>query len=142
MTGETYTVLRKSPSVGTPSDWIRRAHADLALAKGSLPPGALFDDLCFHAQQAAEKAIKAVYISAGRGFRYTHNLGFLIDELRGSGVRVPEYIDDAAELTKWAWEARYPGPLEPASEAEYQRALALAERVVEWAESMVDKGEA
>lgn len=46
---------------GSPDDWLRRARSDLALAKVPLPEGALYEDLCFHAQQAAEKAIKAVY---------------------------------------------------------------------------------
>jgi len=53
---------------GSPSDWLRRARSDLALAKAPLPSGALYEDLCFHAQQAAEKAIKAVYRTREREF--------------------------------------------------------------------------
>ncbi len=37
---------------GSPDDWVRRARSDLALAKIPLPEGALYEDLCFHAQQA------------------------------------------------------------------------------------------
>jgi HEPN domain-containing protein len=41
----------------------------LALAAVSVPPGAVYEDLCFHAQQAAEKALKAVYVQRGWRFR-------------------------------------------------------------------------
>ena len=39
-----------------------------------LPKGAFLEDLCYHAQQAAEKALKAVYRRNGWMFRYTHDL--------------------------------------------------------------------
>lgn len=42
--------------------WLARAKGDLALASAPLPPGAFYEDLCFHAQQAAEKAIKAASV--------------------------------------------------------------------------------
>ncbi|MFQ5804031.1 MAG: HEPN domain-containing protein [Candidatus Methylomirabilales bacterium] len=124
---------------GSPEDWLGRARSDLALAKVPLPEGARYEDLCFHAQQAAEKAMKAVYRAYKREFRYTHDLAELLNGLSGAGVEVPEEIQDAVELTAFAWEARYPGTGEPASEAEYRRAVALAERVVHWAEAHVER---
>ncbi|MEJ5376514.1 MAG: HEPN domain-containing protein [bacterium] len=45
---------------GSPAEWLMLARADLALAKAPLPPGAVYEDLCFHAQQAAEKALKGM----------------------------------------------------------------------------------
>ena len=59
---------RQAP--GSTEDWIQRARSSLALAKVPLPEGALYEDLCFHAQQAAEKAIKAVYRRYDREFRF------------------------------------------------------------------------
>jgi HEPN domain-containing protein len=47
---------RESVIPGSPSDWLRRARSDLALAKMPLPDGALYEDLCFHAQQAGRKS--------------------------------------------------------------------------------------
>jgi HEPN domain-containing protein len=35
--------------------WLRYALADLAMAESPLPKGAMYEILCFHAQQAAEK---------------------------------------------------------------------------------------
>ncbi len=45
--------MRRTSSIpGSPGDWLTRAKADLALAKAPLPAGGLYEDLCFHAQQA------------------------------------------------------------------------------------------
>jgi HEPN domain-containing protein len=108
------------------------------LAKVPLPIGVLYEDLCFHAQQAAEKAVKAVYRVKRHEFRYTHDLSDLLAGLARHGVPVPEGIREAVTLTDFAWEARYPGPAEPVSEHEYRRAVALAEKVVEWAGKLVE----
>jgi HEPN domain len=42
--------------------WLGRARSKLALAKQSKPAEAFWEDLCFDAQQAAEKAVKAVLV--------------------------------------------------------------------------------
>jgi HEPN domain-containing protein len=57
------------PAPGSAADWLSRAKGDPAIAKAPLPEGALLEDLCFHAQQAAEKALKAVYQHQGWTFR-------------------------------------------------------------------------
>jgi len=43
---------------GSPADWLQHAQSDLALARTTPLPPILSEELCFHAQQAAEKAIK------------------------------------------------------------------------------------
>jgi HEPN domain-containing protein len=58
----------------------------LAIAKAPLPEGAFYEDLCFHAQQAAEKAPKAVYLHHGWTFRYTHDLDELMGGLKRNGL--------------------------------------------------------
>ncbi len=52
----------------SPLEWLNRARSDLELAR-SLKPDVYLEDLCFHAQQAAEKAIKALLIHHGTPFR-------------------------------------------------------------------------
>ena len=47
------------PIPGSPSEWMLRARSALALARGPSPEGAVYEDLCFCAQQAAEKGIQA-----------------------------------------------------------------------------------
>jgi HEPN domain-containing protein len=98
----------------------------------------LYEDLCFHAQQAAEKAIKAIYRAQKHEFRYTHDISELLRGLEECGVSVPEPVRDAVDLTDFAWQTRYPGPAEPVSEDQYRRAIAFAERVVEWAGELVE----
>ena len=124
---------RPKHAPGTPEDWLARAEGDLALAKVALPEGGYYEDLCFHAQQAAEKAIKAIYVRHGLTFRYTHDLGELMANLREAGIRVPPEVTDASILTGYAWEARYPGTSEPVTEEEYKDAVSMAENVVKWA---------
>ena len=68
-------------SSGSPEDWLRYAKADLALAQVPLPAGGLYELLCFHAQQAAEKSLKAVLIHHSIELPRTHNLERLIDLL-------------------------------------------------------------
>lgn len=43
----------------TPEEWLNRAKSNLIQAKAE-QPGVYLEDLCFNAQQAAEKAIKAL----------------------------------------------------------------------------------
>ena len=54
-------MLENRLAPGSPQEWLARAKGDLALAGAPLPPGAFYEDLCFHAQQAAEEALKATY---------------------------------------------------------------------------------
>lgn len=127
------------PSPGSSADWLRRARSDLAIAKAPLPEGAVYEDLCFHAQQAAEKAIKAVYRVRDTTFRYTHDLGELLHGLEQQGLDVPSEVKEAVGLSEFASEARYPGSAEPVDEEEYRRTVSLAERVVQWANAHVEK---
>jgi HEPN domain-containing protein len=122
---------------GTPQDWLARAKSDLAFARLPLPEGAFYEELCFHAQQAAEKALKAVYQYYGWIFRYTHDLDELVTGLREKGLAVPSEIDDSIILTSFAWESRYPGLGEPVIEEEYREAIRHAKAVVDWAEKEI-----
>lgn len=128
----------EKPVPGSPVDWLVRSRSDLAMAKAPLPQGVLYEDLCFHAQQAAEKAIKAVYRAHGLEFRYTHDLADLLNGLQGAAVEVPPDVLDAIDLTEFAGEARYPRIAEPTTESEYRRSLVVAEAVVRWAEATVE----
>ena len=64
---------------GSPESWLLYAKSDLDLARVSRPPGVLFEGLCFHAQQAAEKALKALFVAWAIPVPRTHNIGMLLD---------------------------------------------------------------
>ena len=60
---------------GSPQDWLRHAESDLALAKLALErEEILTEQVCFHAPQAAEKALKAVLIASQQRFPPLHDL--------------------------------------------------------------------
>ena len=61
--------------------WLRDAKSDLALASVKKTKSIRYAHLCFHAQQAAEKAVKAVLLSYGADIPRTHDLAFLVDLL-------------------------------------------------------------
>jgi HEPN domain-containing protein len=125
------------PAPGSAEDWLARAEGDLALVRAPLPEGAFYEDLCFHAQQAAEKAIKAIYQHYGKRFRYTHDLDELITGLQNEGISVPGEAMEVGLLTSYAWEARYPGLSELVTVEEYREAIRQAELVVNWATKMI-----
>jgi len=124
------------PIPGSPKDWLRRAHSDLVLARLNLPAGVVLEDLCFHAQQAAEKALKAVLVASEISSPRTHSIRMLID-LIPEDLGVPELVQDAAALTDYAVLSRYPGNLEPVEVDEYREAIDLAEAVVKWSMAVV-----
>jgi len=111
----------------------------LALARVTLPEGGYYADLCFHAQQAAEKALKAVYVSRNLALRYVHDLEELITGLRQAGLSTPEEVQESAVLTSYAFEARYPGGGDPVTPEEHARAVEIAERVARWAEARAEE---
>lgn len=111
---------------------------DLALARVPLPDEGYYEDLCFHAQQAAEKAIKAVYKKHDLTFRYTHDLGELLADLMDKGITIPPEVEEAQILTAYAWEARYPGLAEPVTDEEYREAIQQADDVVRWAKNLIE----
>jgi len=121
---------------GSPADWLRYARSDLELARVVRPDEVLFEGLCFHAQQAAEKALKAVLIAKGVPPPKTHNIRTLLDLLPQELV-APQEIEDAASLTDYAVTSRYPGDFESVDEEEYKEAVRLAETVVIWAERII-----
>lgn len=111
--------------------WLARAKTHLAFAK--LPAGTdrFSEDQSFHAQQAAEIALKAVYCRFGLPFEFTHDIGDLMVGLRASGISVPDELEQAKRLTRYAVQARYPGTFEHVTTEECLRAIELATRVVE-----------
>jgi HEPN domain-containing protein len=121
-----------------PREWLNRAKANLARA-GQVSPDCYLEDLCFDAQQAAEKAIKAVFIHRGLQFPYIHNLERLLRFLSQGGVKVPKYVLRADDLTPFAFESRYPGQTPPVTQRRYRRAVRIAESVVHWAEHQIAK---
>jgi HEPN domain-containing protein len=121
-----------------PVEWLNRARSNLARAKAdSRIPHVYLEDLCFDAQQAAEKAIKAVLLNLGVRFPYHHDLAERLDLVQKASKPIPKTVRDASRLTRFAVVTRYPGIAEPISREEYKRAVRIAERVLPWAEKLI-----
>ena len=129
--------MQPSSAPGSPSDWLRHARSDLAVAEQAASAAILYETLCYHAQQAAEKSLKAVLVHIGVEFPYTHNIARLITALQQAGADWPSDLDEAAELTEYAVWSRYPGAAAPLTEADLRQAVAVAACVLEWAEKIV-----
>jgi HEPN domain-containing protein len=125
-----------SARADSPERWIDYARADLAFAGAPLPPGGFYEQLCFHAQQAVEKSIKAVLLHLRIDFPFTHDIHALVDLLPKEIPRTLELVE-AVELSPYAVLARYPGETEPVVEDEWREALKVAEAVVAWAGSLL-----
>jgi HEPN domain-containing protein len=110
--------------------WLRYAAEDLRtaerlLGEAGVPPR----QACYLAQQAAEKALKAVLVLLQIDFPRTHDL----DRLRGlipSRWSVATAHPDLAALSAWVAEARYPGDWPDATEPEAREAVNQARAVV------------
>jgi len=124
------------PAAGSAADWLRRAQSNLALASVKRPSPVMLEDLCFHAQQAAEKALKALLVSGGADVPRTHNIRTLLDIVAGK-CSIPSQIQHASILTEYVVSGRYPGESEPITDEDYTEALSLAVSVVQWVEQQM-----
>jgi HEPN domain-containing protein len=119
-------------------NWLKRARSSLERAKmGKVSPRILYEDLCFDAQQAVEKSLKAILVKLNQSFPKTHSIGILLKLIEEAGVEIPENINQAKLLTTYAVDARYPGDYEPVSKEEYKEALKIAEDVFKWLDNIV-----
>lgn len=128
--------MLSEPQPGSPHDWLRYAASDLQLARSVGASEVLLESLCCHAQQCAEKALKAVLVVNSIPVRKTHSIGLLLD-LLGEHLSIPASVEEAVILTDYAVASRYPGDVEPVTPLEYERALHLAEVVLTWARKTV-----
>jgi HEPN domain-containing protein len=130
-------MARKRLPPDDPREWLNRARSNLIRARQTAA-GVYLEDLCFDAQQAAEKAIKAVFIHRGETFPYVHNLKQLLGLLAKNGVKVPKYVRQANELTRFAVEPRYPEKCGPVTSRKHRRLVRIAEGVFRWATRQVE----
>ncbi|MGH2535088.1 MAG: HEPN domain-containing protein [Thermomicrobiales bacterium] len=121
-----------------PQEWLNRARSNLIRA-GQHVPGVLLEDLCFDAQQAAEKAVKAVFLANDAAFPYTHDLARLLTNLVQVGEEIPPDIRRATSLTRFAVFTRYPGMADPVTAEEHAEAVTIAEAVLAWAERRIQQ---
>lgn len=116
----------------------RKAESDLRNADLCLAAGEALDTACFHAQQAAEKALKAYLTAHEIEFPFIHNIEKLVDICAGRDPSFRGLLGRAQELTPYAVELRYDAEFWP-TEDEASRALALGMDVVAFVRERLPK---
>lgn len=87
-------------------DWFRQAQADLRHARNAMASGD-YEWSCFAAQQAAEKAVKAVFWHRGLE-AWGHTISALLGELAGQVMVAASLVESAKILDKHYIPTRYP----------------------------------
>lgn len=122
--------------------YLEQAESDLAYARlGSGQEGIRPELVCFHAQQAAEKALKAVLLAQPVKPPFIHDIGVLLGRLEEQQVAVPEELQDAAPLTIYAVRFRYPDDDHGVEQQDVVEAIRVAASVVAWANDQVKASE-
>jgi HEPN domain-containing protein len=120
------------------AQWIRRARSDLILAQMIEDERISAEILAFHAQQAAEKSLKAILIRDQLEFPRTHVIALLLNLCGQAGYQVPEQLLDALDLTRYAVAARYPSEEDPVTRDQAREAALIASNVFAWVEAQID----
>ena len=124
-------------------DWIRQARRDLEAAEHQLA-GEFYEWACFLAQQAAEKAVKAVFQRLGAE-AFGHSVAGLLSSLPDGFKPEKRLIDLAKELDKAYIPTRYPNahpegaPFELYTRSEAERLMSHAREVIEFCENLLSK---
>lgn len=113
-------------------DWLSLASVDLRAGNHDLsadPP--ILEDALFHAQQAAEKSLKAFLTWHDEPFRRTHDLRLLSQQCTKIDGSLEDQLRSAVRLSQYAWKYRYPGETEPPAIDDAEESLRLAQLVFE-----------
>jgi len=126
-------------------DWMDQAIGDLDHAKHDLAHG-FYDWACFSSQQAAEKAVKAVFQRLGAE-AWGHSVADLLKELSRTYTVPEELTNGALELDKAYIPARYPNahpsgsPRTRYTRDEAARLIQYAEQIIKFCEDLLSRAE-
>ena len=119
-----------------PRAWAKSAEEDFILARTALQrKQPLVSGACFHAQQSAEKYVKALLLSKSADFPKTHDLLMLNNLCSAAGIFLeidPKHLNT---LSDYAVRTRYPGDGPNADDA--KEAIELAKLVRSFAKKLL-----
>lgn len=124
-------------------DWIKQAERDLDSAKVQLKEG-FFEWASFISQQAAEKAVKAVYQKLG-GESWGHSVTDLLKGLQEKVTIPGELIDKAKHLDRFYIPARYPNgwasgiPGDYITQEDAQNGISDSQRIIQFCKNILAK---
>ena len=111
-----------------PLAWVAKAEEDYALARASIRHKPLLAyGACFHAQQCAEKYLKAMLVAREQTFPRIHDLLRLNALAETAGIALPVDMTQLDKLSFYAVLTRYPGETPTSEEA--REAVKIAQEV-------------
>ena len=117
-----------------PEAWLKQAHNDLALARLAKDNG-FMAQACYHASQAAEKALKGALLELGIEPPHTHVLNDLVQRLGKGGLNVTNLNALPLRGLSRVIQSRYPVDTTPPADV---FDLADAEQAIKTAEAVLD----
>ena len=128
-------------------EWLTFARTDFESAK--YLEGAPFyprplNVICYHCQQAAEKAVKAliVYFGSQGGMPKVHDISFLLNQIKNivqqrKGIEIDHSLLVMADsLSKYGVAPRYPNEIE-VDEYQVKKALSDSETILNWVDDVI-----
>lgn len=108
--------------------WLSYAEEDLRLARYGLTMSSScpYRLIAYHAQQCAEKYLKAYLVLNETDFPYTHDIRSLLKLCKKEWIKE---LNEADQLTPYAVTTRYPGEDEKVTKEETEQAIYLATQV-------------
>jgi HEPN domain-containing protein len=112
------------------SAWVRKAEHDLvavdSISAGTDPP---WDIVVFHAQQAAEKFLKALLVSRDHQPPKIHELTRLLALCVSYAPELAAFLDDCEFLSPLAVRSRYPGDEPDTAREDAEKGVQIARRI-------------
>jgi HEPN domain-containing protein len=121
-------------------DWLKQAKRDLEHARMDLAEG-FYEWGCFSAQQASEKALKALYQHMN-ALAWGHSVRELLQNLSDK-FEIEHLMEGAKILDKYYIPARYPNgfetgaPMEYFTEKEAREAVEYADKIIRFCENNI-----
>jgi HEPN domain-containing protein len=110
--------------------WLAKAEEDFSLAGFLVSQKTPYvNAVGFHAQQAAEKYLKAFLVNYQIEFPKTHDLGELLDLVASVDSSLAASLRDATMLNPYGVDIRYPAEFPDMTPEEAEKALGLAGKV-------------
>ncbi len=118
--------------------FLRKANQDMTVIEKWLHDPDIADEILgFHAQQAAEKMLKAVLAYQAIDFPFTHRLADLMDVSKEYGICLPDRFEDVRFLTPFAVEFRYDLYEEDEESVDFEEVLALLTELRRWVNTII-----
>lgn len=118
-------------------EWARYAEEDRQIAELAIREDGPPNQICFHAQQLAEKYLKGFLVFSGGRFEKVHHLDYLLQLCEKIDSSFSELAEDVKYLTDFYTETRYPGDMPEFSFSECKKAFEAALRIREFVKSKV-----